>query len=96
MLDPNWDARIVGALGFAASQSFGIIRDPEAHDEELDWVFVFFPLGRQSSTRLSLIVEVGSWERMENILEELAKTREFKLPKDFDKFYPGGSMKLPK
>ena len=71
LLYPMWDKRIAEELGEPALERFGIIKDPDSPDEEMDYSFVFFPSGRESTS--FVIIQLGSYERMENILEELRR-----------------------
>jgi hypothetical protein len=93
LLSPSWEPRLE-KLGDTAKRHFGIIEDTGAHDEELQWGLVFFPMGRENP-RFSVILEIGSWERMDNILSWMERDRKFDLPRVFQPAYPRGCIEFP-
>ena len=75
-----WDWRL-GNLGDQFLQSFGFLRDPQAPDEEMNYLFIFYPAGRENSTSW-IVLEVGSFRRMEIIVEELEAHGDVCLPRE--------------
>jgi hypothetical protein len=77
LLNQNWDTEI-GSISATALDKIGVIQDKEAEDEEYEWGLVYFPNGRDD-TRTALILNMTSYEVIENILVSAATTQKIQL-----------------